>query len=179
MSNNFARQLRASVTFLFGFLLSAACSIAAESQWVHAGPGGKLVYKTTPRGDRIMDFSSAGYMGGGVALPSDVPMKRTIKPSGGPDDTAAIQGAVDAVGAMPLEHGFRGAVLLASGSYTCSRTINLSADGVVLRGSGAKGPAASTITMTGTKHCAIVAGRSGGGSRRGGTREADLRRRAT
>ncbi len=161
MFNHIARQLKASLTFFIGGLLSAACCFAAESQWVHAGPDGKLVYKTTARGDRIMDFSSAGYMGGGVALPN-VPVKRTVKPSGGPDDTAAIQEAIDAVAAMPLNNGFRGAVLLAAGTYTCSSTIYLSADGVVLRGSGATGPAASTIKMTGAKHCAIVAGRSGG-----------------
>ena len=40
------------------------------SQWVYPGTDGKLVYKTTPAGDRIMDFSHAGYLGGGVALPN-------------------------------------------------------------------------------------------------------------
>jgi hypothetical protein len=149
-------------------LACATWSSAAESQWVHSDRDGKLIYKTTPLGDRIMDFSSAGYMGGGVALP-DVPVVRTVKPSGGPDDTAAIQDAIDAVAALSPKSGFRGAVLLASGSYTCSRTIYLSADGVVLRGSGATGPAASTITMTGTKHCAIVVGRPGGRNRSSGT----------
>jgi len=64
---------------------------------------------------------------------------------------------------MRSESGFRGAVLLAPGTYTCSRTISISADGVVLRGRGATGPAASTIKMAGTRHCAIVIGRSGGG----------------
>ena len=154
-------------------LISTAQSYGAENQWVHAGPDGKLAYKTTSHGDRITDFSSAGYMGGGVALPN-VPVQRTVKQSSGPDDTTAIQDAIDAVAAMPLDHDFRGAVLLAAGTYTCSSTIYLSADGVVLRGSGANGPAASTITMTGTKHCAIVAGRSGERGRRGGTREADV-----
>ena len=111
----------------------------AESQWVHADADGKLVYQTTPAGDRIMDFSNAGYMGGGVALPT-VSVRRTVKPSAGPDDTPAIQTAIDAVAAMNPEGGFRGAVLLAPGTYTCSRTISISADGVVLRGSGTTGP---------------------------------------
>src|SRR5436190_732778 len=96
-----------------GFVLFAAASAAlapaetrdepareATSQWVHPGPDGKLVYKTTPAGDRIMDFSHAGYMGGGVKLP-DVPVKRTVKPSGD-DDTARIQEALDAVAGLPL-----------------------------------------------------------------------------
>ena len=87
-----------------------------HSEWVYPGPKGKLVYKTTPAGDRIMDFSHAGYMGGGVALPT-VPVKRTVKPSGGEDDAAAIQAAIDEVSALPLVKGFRGAVLLAPGVY--------------------------------------------------------------
>jgi hypothetical protein len=92
------------------------------SQWVYAGPDGKLVYKTTPAGDRIMDFSYAGYMGGGVALPF-VPVKRTVPSSGAGDDTATIQAAINEVAALPLENGFRGAVLLAPGTFTCSGTI--------------------------------------------------------
>ena len=151
----------ATIFISLGWLACGVSSEGAESQWVHAGPDGKLVYKTTPRGDRIMDFSSAGYMGGGVALPT-VPVKRTVKPSGRADDTAAIQDAIDAVAAMPVKGGFRGAVLRA-GTYTCEHTIYISADGVVLRGSGTTGPNASTIKMTGGRHCAIVLGKLGGG----------------
>ncbi len=139
----------------------------AVSDWVHPGPDGKLVYKTTPAGDRIMDFSTAGYLGGGVALP-DVPVKRTVQPSGGPDDTRAIQLAIDAVAALPLQNGFRGAVLLAPGTFPCSDTIYLPASGVVLRGSGADGNNVSTIKMYGRRHVAIAT-RSGNGSRRGRT----------
>ena len=38
-----------------------------QSEWVFRNDRGKLTYKTTSRGDRIMDFSHAGYMGGGVS----------------------------------------------------------------------------------------------------------------
>jgi len=127
----------------------------------------------TPAGDKIMDFSSAGYMGGGVALPT-VSVRRTVEPSGGPDDTAAIQAAIDEVSAMSLDSGFRGAVLLAPGTYTCSGTISITADGVALRGSGATGPTASTIKMVGGPHCAIIIGRSGRGrNRRSGDGQSD------
>ena len=145
-----------------GWLACTACSEGAQSEWLRVGSDGKLVYKTTPAGDRIMDFSSAGYMGGGVALPT-VPVRRTVGPSGGPDDTAMIQAAIDAVSTMSPESGFRGAVLLKPGTYPCSGTISLAADGVVLRGSGATGPTASTIKMTGGRHCAIVLSRSRSG----------------
>jgi len=56
-----------------------------QSQWVYPGAGGKLTYRTLPAGDRIMDFSYAGYGGGGVAVP-DVPVKATVQPGG--DDPA-------------------------------------------------------------------------------------------
>src|SRR5580765_4809119 len=105
--------------------LSAPAAQQANSQWVYPGPNGKLIYKTLPKGDKIMDFSHAGYMGGGVALPI-VAVKRTVKPSGGGDDTAAIQSAVNEVAALKLENGLRGAVMLAPGVFTCSNTLTLS-----------------------------------------------------
>jgi hypothetical protein len=133
---------------------------AAESAWVTQGADGHLVYRTTPAGDRIMDFSGAGYRGGGVALP-EVPVARTVFPSGGADDSPAIQAAVDAVAALPEREGFRGAILLGPGKFTCASAITLSASGIVLRGSGsgleAGGPA-TTLWMVGPKHEAILIG---------------------
>jgi F5/8 type C domain len=144
---------------------------AATSEWVHPGPDGRLVYKTTPTGDRIMDFSYAGYMGGGVALPT-VPVAKTVQPSGGEDDTATIQAAINEVAAMPLTNGFRGAVLLAPGTFICSNTIAMPASGVVLRGSGTNG---TTLQMTGRRHVAIRAGMGGRRRyRRSEAREEDL-----
>jgi len=137
------------------FAPSSRAAESGRSEWVYAGPDGKLVYKTTPVGDRIMDFSHAGYMGGGVALPT-VPVKRTVEPSGGEDDAAAIQAAIDEVAALPLEGEFRGAVLLAPGTFTCAETIEISTSGVVLRGSGADGEARTTIKLVGRPHTAIV-----------------------
>ena len=60
---------------LHAFTINAAPTDAAKSEWVFPGPDGNLAYKTTASGDKIMDFSTAGYMGGGVALPSSVPSK--------------------------------------------------------------------------------------------------------
>ncbi|HWW02201.1 MAG TPA: hypothetical protein VNZ64_21045 [Candidatus Acidoferrum sp.] len=131
----------------------------SQNEWVYFDANGKLAYKSLPAGDRIMDFSSAGYMGGGVALPS-VPVKVTIAPSDG-DDTEAIQSALDTLAKSEPAGGFRGAVLLRPGTYNCSRTINLSASGVVLRGSGS-GAVGTVLKMTGSPHlCILVAGLSG------------------
>ena len=135
---------------------STGAAEKAVSEWVYPGPDGKLVYKTTSNGDRILDFPYTGYMGGGVALPA-VPVERTVQPSGGADDTAMIQTAVNEVAAMPLKNGFRGAVLLGPGNFTCSKTIFISTGGVVLRGSGS-GTNGTTIKMTGSRHQAIVIG---------------------
>lgn len=109
---------------------------AQTSQWVFVGPDGKLGYQTLPNGDRIMDFSSAGYMGGGVTLPDQVAtVQQIIEPSGA-DDTAAIQAAIDAVSALPLINGFRGMVLLDVGQFNISSALNIAASGVVLSGMG-------------------------------------------
>ena len=128
-----------AVTGLGKAIPAAAVSASAEvtggrSQWVYLEANGRLGYRTLTNGDRIMDFSSAGYMGGGVAIPF-VPVKATISPSGG-DDTAAIQEALSRVSERELADGFRGAVLLKPGSYDCKGTLTIRASGVVLRGSG-------------------------------------------
>jgi len=124
-----------------------------DRQWVAMGAKGELDYKTTPKGDRIMDFSHAGYMGGGVALPA-LPVKKEVAPSGG-DDTAAIQAAIGEVSALPLVNGFRGEVLLKPGVFRCSKEMTLTQDGVVLRGSGS-GKDGTLIEMTGEPHTAFI-----------------------
>jgi hypothetical protein len=124
-----------------------------DHQWVAVGSTGKLEYTTTAKGDRIMDFSHAGYMGGGVAIPT-MPVKIEVALSGG-DDTAAIQAAIGQVSAMPLVQGFRGAVLLKPGTFHCSKAITISQDGVVLRGSGS-GKEGTLIEMTGEPHTAFI-----------------------
>ncbi|MGB7188630.1 MAG: hypothetical protein WBD10_00705 [Acidobacteriaceae bacterium] len=136
------------LTLPIAALVSVAYAQAASP--VTLSTSGKLVYHATRRGDRIPDFSYAGYMGGGVPLPS-VPVVRRVKPSGG-DDTAAIQSAIDAVSALPLRGQFRGTVLLEPGTFQCGKTLRITASGVVLRGSGAS---ASTLRLTGEPHLAI------------------------
>ena len=135
------------------FFHSTVCAQSAKSQWVYLNAANKLQYKTTERGDRIMDFSYAGYMGGGVAIPA-VPVKITVSPSAG-DNSITIQQAIDQVAAMKLVNGIRGAVLLKPGTYNCERPINITASGVVLQGSGAA-ENGSIINLTGSPHAAII-----------------------
>ena len=127
-----------------------------QSQWVHFGPNGKLVYKTTARGDRIPDFSYAGYRGGGGALPL-LKTRVRVSPTSAADDTPKIQAALDEVARLaPDAHGHRGAVELAPGHYHLSGTLTIHASGVVLRGTAAIGPSASVLELTGAPHCAIT-----------------------
>jgi hypothetical protein len=115
---------------------------------VYADASGKLAYKPqSAKGDRILDFSYAGYMGGGVALPVAA-VKQTVSPSGG-DDTSAIAAAIAAVSALPMTNGLRGAVLLTAGTFNVSGSLAISASGVVLRGSGSAA-GGTVVNVTGT-----------------------------
>ena len=51
-------------------LLAIASSGAVTNSWVYFGTNGNLSYQASTNGNRIMDFSGAGYMSGGVALPT-------------------------------------------------------------------------------------------------------------
>ena len=143
----------AAAAVFFTVTAGAKPAPAAHSEWVYFDHSGKLAYRQFKAGDRIIDFSYAGYMGGGVALPM-LPVKKTVTPSGD-DDSAAIQAAIDEVSALPLVNGVRGAVLLAPGRFHCKTTLKISTSGVVLRGSGSGG-ADTVIEMTGDPHLAIA-----------------------
>src|SRR5688572_855160 len=95
-------------------LVAAACGLpagAAERPRPFVSPeGGRLVYAADSRGNRVPDFSHAGY-GGGAAVP-DVPVRVVVPPRPG-DSGPRIQAALDQVAALrPGPDGFRGAVLL-------------------------------------------------------------------
>jgi len=137
-------------------LMVALCELSAEEiPCSLVGSGPELHYATTAKGDRICDFSYAGYRGGGVALP-DVPEKAKVTPTAG-DCSDKIQAAIDSVSSMPLVNDFRGAVVLAPGTYKCGKTLTLHTSGVVLRGSGSSRDG-TTLQMTEAPHACIVIG---------------------
>jgi hypothetical protein len=117
-----------------------------NSSIVYKGQDGALIYHSDEDGNRIPDFSHAGYRGGGVPLP-DVPVRITLDPSSTGDDTQQIQQALDEVGDMQIdENGHRGAVLLNPGNYYISSRLRIQQSGVVLRGTGdGTDPATNTI----------------------------------
>jgi hypothetical protein len=130
--------------------VAVGASAAGRSSWAFIGDDGRLHYGTDAHGNRIMDFSHAGYKGGGVRLP-DVRTASTV--SGGPgDDTSRIQAAIDEVSARtPDAGGMRGAVQLASGTYEVDGALRIAASGVVLRGAGS-GETGTTIRIGGAPH---------------------------
>lgn len=138
---------------------------------VKAGPDGRLVYASDARGNRVVDFSHAGYRGGGRPIP-DVAV-RLVVGAGGGNDRARIQAAIDIVATQPLDAaGHRGAVLLEPGTYRIDTQIRIGASGVVLRGSG-QGEDGTRLVATGTSRRSpiVVSGT-------GGRRDPDARPRA-
>jgi hypothetical protein len=108
---------------------------------VEEGFGGRLAYRLYANVGQnnavniVPDFSTTGYMGGGVAIP-EVPAAVTISPGPG-DDLKRIQAAIDRVSKLRMgAGGFRGAVLLTKGTYEVDGSINISTGGVVLCGEG-------------------------------------------
>jgi len=147
------------VCLVVGFVVTGGAYAASKAAnknepWVSEDASGRLVYRTLPRGDRIVDFSYAGYMGGGVPIPPRLHIGRTVAPSGG-DDSATIQKAIDEVSAMPLKDRFRGAVVLKPGTFQCSVTLKIAASGVVLHGAGPT-DGGSILKLTGEPHGAIA-----------------------
>lgn len=134
---NFNRYISAILIAFAAFSLSEAHAQKKEKvpPPVSAGKDGMLIYSPDSLGNRIPDFSYAGYMAGESAVP-DIQAKIFVPLIKG-DATLRIQAAIDYVSALkPDKNGFRGAVLLGKGTYEISGSLFIRASGVVLRGSG-------------------------------------------
>jgi len=145
-----------AISLLATALISASLLNGQVSSLIYEDTEGALQYagyanEGQANADNLMvDFSHAGYQGGGVPIPW-VPVEVALDPdpSGG-DDYARIQAAIDTVSARPLSSaGFRGTVLLRAGAYRVSETLQVNASGVVIRGEG-QGTDGTVITFTAT-----------------------------
>lgn len=95
----------------------------------------RLSYVPDSLGNRIPDFSYAGYKAGASAIPEAA--VKVIVPVKKGDATNRIQSAIDYVSSLQADKsGIRGAVLLEKGIYEVEGSLKISASGVVLRGSG-------------------------------------------
>lgn len=134
-------------------LLTGAASAADPAErFVYPDKAGRLVCPTDERGNRVPDFSHAGYGGGGVAIP-DAPLRIVVKPEAS-DATARIQAALDAVAEKkPDANGLRGAVLLLNGRHEVAGQLRVRASGIVLRGQGPK----TVLVASGTDRRTLIA----------------------
>jgi hypothetical protein len=130
------------------------------SSLAYPGLDGRLVYTPyanygdTRQLNVLPDWSSCGYMGGGVKIP-DVPVKVTVWPVPG-DNGASIQAAIDHVAKLRADaNGIRGAVLLKAGRYEVAGTLRITASGVVLRGEG-QSPDGTVIVDTGQDQDTLI-----------------------
>ena len=134
-------NVRQSFSLILGLLLGFCAHAQNSSGLVYLNQG-ELTYVPFAMSGQINevniipDFSYAGYMGGGVSLPSSIPTKATVIPEEG-DDTQRIQAAIDLVEALePDQDGIRGAVLIKTGHYSLQNLLTIRESGVVLRGEG-------------------------------------------
>jgi hypothetical protein len=124
-----------AIIFFTCACISNAQDMPPATSMVYPGMDGKLVYVADSAGNKIPDFSYAGYKGGGVVIPY-VPVKLIVWPVAG-DNSDNIQAAIDKLSAMPVDAtGFRGTVLLKMGLYALEKPITIKASGIVLRGEG-------------------------------------------
>ena len=138
MKSQLASLCIGSLCFVGSYSLNAQESW--QSQLVIQDESGSLTYKKDNDGFVIPDFSQAGY-GNGKDLPVVSLPERTITLSPledkEADNTQHIQKAIDEVGKQALDaEGIRGVVLLKAGRYNVDGTLNLTYDGVILRGEG-------------------------------------------
>jgi hypothetical protein len=137
----------AIVVLLPGVLVAQKKAKPPEPPPPVAAHGGHLVYSPDEKGDRIPDFSYAGYKNGDIPLP-DVQARVTVPLRGG-DATFRIQAALDYVASLPADaRGIRGAVLLEKGVYEIDGSLLIRRSGVVLRGSG-MGPEGTILRAAG------------------------------
>src|SRR5262249_59649004 len=101
------RALRLSIWASAMLFALAPFASGADSSWIKVGASGRLIYSTDDTGDRIMDYSTVGYKGGLVPLPtysSVVTPERivTVNPVAG-DNLANIQNAINKVAGVVVQ----------------------------------------------------------------------------
>lgn len=165
--------MRTSKKIFYGIILPSICistlyAQSWQSQIVHFGNDNRLVYTRDSEGNRIPDFSYAGYKNGSVPIPN-VEVVDSVSPLPG-DNLINIQNAINRVAARPLNSdGFRGAILMKAGIYRVSKAILINSSGIVLRGvgQGIDSLANTIILATGdsvTQPTVIIAGGGNSGS---------------
>ena len=129
------KNVKKIILYSFLFLILMKGLHAQTSEIIYKDGEGKLNYISSNEGNRIPDFSFAGYKAGETSIPY-VPIVKSISPVVG-DNTDHIQKAINYVSNLPLDkNGVRGALFLSKGTYEVYGKLYIKASGVVLRGEG-------------------------------------------
>ncbi len=148
-----------------GWIVTAAIVCAAASPCpaapqknlppiISLGPDGRLIYDVDKQGNRVPDFSSAGYAGNEFPIP-EAPVRVRVSPRSG-DETARIQAALDYVASLPAgTNDLRGAVLLEKGRHEVFGQLRMTNSGVVLRGEG-PGTNGTVLVAVGTARRTLI-----------------------
>lgn len=128
-------KLNSQIVLLMSLLGLSQFTLGQTSGLVSIDVQGKLSYQSDEKGNRIPDFSGVGYKNSEADIP-EVPVIKTINAAPG-DNYSNIQTVINEVAAMPLQaNGWRGAILFKSGTYEISKTVTVTASGIILRGEG-------------------------------------------
>jgi hypothetical protein len=127
-------------SFIFSLLVTTLALNASQKKSlppiIFQGVNGHLSYDTDTNGNRVPDFSTAGYAENEKRIP-DAPIRIVVSPING-DETARIQKAIDYIGNLPADSdGIRGAILLQKGRHKIFGQLLMTNSGVILRGEGA------------------------------------------
>ncbi|ORX43528.1 hypothetical protein DM01DRAFT_1340694 [Hesseltinella vesiculosa] len=101
---------------------------------------GHLMYQEYNDGDKIIDFSSVGFLEGRSAIPTsngllNLPTIIVYPKMQGTDQTDEIQQAIDTVGGYPArKDGLRGVVHFARGTYRLKSCLHIQTSGIILQG---------------------------------------------
>ncbi len=145
---------RVALLIVLGAGAASLASGGDASRYVWPGADGRLQYASDEKGNRIPDFSFCGYHQGEAEIP-DVPVIAAIDPAPG-DASDRVQAAIDAMAARPPDAaGIRGALLLRKGEYRLSRTLRITAGGIVLRGEGS-GPDGTVLIATARQQYSLI-----------------------
>jgi hypothetical protein len=150
--------------------VQASQTTASGSALAYYGDANRLLHPLDSLGNRIPDFSAAGYKNSNEPIPH---VAGTIDPSRivhvapvAGDDMMTIQAAIDEVAAMtPDVNGFRGVIQLSAGEFQIHDQLLILESGIVLRGVGDGGDPAENTLLRGTgtsQRSLIVVGEAAG-----------------
>jgi hypothetical protein len=129
-------RLSRSVSLLSLAAVTGLVSVNAQTPWESSKVrivDGRLTYPADSEGNRIVDFSNAGYAGGDRAIPNVTRVVGSVTPSMA---VAQINAAISQAGNLTSASN-PGVVTFAAGTYNVGSTIIVDKPGIILRGAGA------------------------------------------